>query len=453
MNSGEDRTPERTLIIGCTAFSGLDSVAWADQVLPNIPDYDLVLVSVPHMSEDFLTTMDEEFLGGMRKKLVRFLHSGGKVVALVSPRNYVKRSGKYPEYVSNGGWSPLTYETPLEDGRSIVWKSKKHVSYLEKMKTWTFYLRIPQTCLTRELTDYFGSPDTTKYRVPFDKYLENRYSRALAGECRVEITQARERSSEWNSWKEYPDSPDVTTGRIVLLPLIDGVSAEEALADILREEIAYSATSPEPDWTRDIDMPFVADLKDEVTKAEIAIADQKQKIDQINARISDICSFRRLLYATGTELESIVKTSLERLGAKVSPAKYSNEEFILEVHGKEFLLEVKGVAKSISLTHLRQLNDYLLKYHEDTGSESKGILIGNAWRNTPPEMRGTEETPEFPDNVVKRAEQWGISLVSSRSFFEAFVRTLKDPSLSGQVLNVLTAASGVAEFDSLDSQT
>ena len=164
----------------------------------------------------------------------------------------------------------------------------------------------------------------------------------------------------------------------------------------------------------------------------------------LNAQIAAIHSFRRLLYGTGPELEAIVKRTLERLGATVSPSKYAQEEYILEYDGEEFLMEVKGVAKSISLTHLRQLNDYLLKYQEDTGKECKGILFGNAWRNIPPEMRGTEDTPEFPDNVVRRAEQWGVSLVSARAFFEEFMKALEAPELSNDLLAVLTRSSGVA---------
>jgi hypothetical protein len=61
-------------------------------------------------------------------------------------------------------------------------------------------------------------------------------------------------------------------------------------------------------------------------------------------------------------------------------------------------------------------------------------------------MRGTEATPEFPDNVVKRATEWNISLVSSKLFFSAFLRTLNDPSLSSQVLTDVTTGNGVVEF-------
>jgi len=169
-------------------------------------------------------------------------------------------------------------------------------------------------------------------------------------------------------------------------------------------------------------------------------------VDKFEAQIGEICSYRQLLYSTGPELEEVVRRSFQYLGGTVTPAKYSQEEYILEFDGQEFLVEVKGVSKSVSLSHLRQLNDYLLKYQEDTGKEIKGILFANTWRNLPPEQRTSEDTPEFPDNVVKRAKQWDISLVSSRAFFEVFLQVLKDKSLSKQILRTATSSNGIAQF-------
>ena len=241
MSSGSDTPPKRALMVGCTAFAGLDSVAWAQQVVPNLPDYDLIFVSVPHINEDFLNIAEGVYLREMRVALVRFLHSGGKLVVLVPDHIEVKRSEKYPEHVSNSDWCPISYATPHEVGESIVRKSKMYESYLQKMTTWSFYMGIPSDCLTRELTDFYGSTGDTRYHVQLDSFLESRYGRVLAGKCYVEVRAARERSNDWNTWREYPKLPDVTTGQIVLLPLIDGISAEEALAQILREEIGYSA--------------------------------------------------------------------------------------------------------------------------------------------------------------------------------------------------------------------
>ena len=63
----DDRTPERLLLIGYIGFAGIDAVAWTDYVVPNMPDYDLVIVSVPHLTEDFLQNLDSDFFDSMRR--------------------------------------------------------------------------------------------------------------------------------------------------------------------------------------------------------------------------------------------------------------------------------------------------------------------------------------------------------------------------------------------------
>jgi len=442
-----DRTPERLLLIGCKSFVGVDAVAWHDRIVPNIPDYDLVVVSVPHITEEFLQSLDSDVFDKMKESLVRFLHSGGKLVVLLSPIQNVRREGQYPEWISNIDWCPVGFATPEEAGTSIVQKWDRYSTYLQKMRSWSFYVAVPKNCLSRELTNFYGSTHETAYRVPLEPYVENRYSRTLAGECVVEIRKQRKSGDGWgNVVKEYPNEPDVATGTIVVLPLIDGITPEEALLDILKQEVGYSLRSPAPDWAQAIPMPCLPELREEIRVAEDKIEVQRGNIAALQDKINGITGFLRLLYGTGTELEDVTQSSFELLGAKVMPAKYSQEEYILVVEGKEYLMEVKGVSKSISLTHLRQLNDYLLKYQEDTGKDCKGILLGNAWRNMPPDMRNGDETPEFPDNVVKRAEQWGIALVSSRVLFDAVLHALTTSTKPTEFIEAVTTTNGVVNI-------
>jgi hypothetical protein len=442
-----DRTPERLLLIGCKSFAGIDAIAWTDGVVPNIPDYDIVIVSVPHVTQSFLQELDAKFFTGMKKALVQFLHSGGKLIVLLSPIAWVQRKGKYPERISSLSWCPLFFHTPEEVGESIVRRSNPYEAYLQKMRQWSFYITIPSDCLSEELTNFYGSTLNTSYEVPVKRYIENRYSRVLAGECLIEVRKERSTSNNWGHTRaELPKLPDYVTGTIITLPLIDGVSPEEALLDILKAEVGYSLKSPAPDWARQIEIPFVAELQGQIAIARASIAKEEQSIATIDEKIDNLTAFRRLIYSSGTELEDVVRKSFELLGAIVKPAKYAQEEYILEIDNEEFLIEVKGVSKSISLTHLRQLNDYLLKHQEDTGKECKGILLGNAWRNTPPAMRDTEDTPVFPDNVVQRAEQWGISLVSSLTLLEAVVTVLREKVKAKDILASLTSAKGVAQI-------
>ena len=255
----DNRTPERLMLIGCKSFAGIDAVAWTDCVAPNIPDYDIVIVSVPHVTQSFLKELDNTFFINMRKAMIKFLHSGGKLVILLSPLMQVERKKKYPEIITNLDWCPLTFHTPAESGQSIICKCSKYKTYLQKMSKWSFYIVIPSGCLTDELTAFYGSTLGTKYDVPLISYVENRYSRVLAGECRIEVRKEKLKNVGYgDSRKIYDVIPDHVTGSIVVLPLIDGISPEEALLDILKEEIGYSLKSPSPDWAQEIELPFVS---------------------------------------------------------------------------------------------------------------------------------------------------------------------------------------------------
>lgn len=447
LKNNEERTPERLLLIGSSGFAGINSIPWESEAVPNISDYDIVIVSVPHLTADILNKAQSQYFDDMRKAFIKFLYSRGKLVVLASSYLRVHRPSSYPEHLSNYDWSPISFGILNESGSSIVKKQDMYLSYLRKMKNWSFYFTIPEKCLSTDIVNLYGYPHDTRYHIPLMPYLENRYGRVLAGQCQIEVKKGK-KSSNINgaSYSAYPDTPDFISGSIILLPLIEGVVTEEALADILKEEIGYSLASLEPDWAKEIKMPFVADLDKNISQASAVILEEQKKIKNFSEQINEINSYRRLLYGTGPELEEVVKKSFIALGAKIAPAKYGQEEYILEINNEEYLVEVKGVAKSITLGHLRQLNDYMLKYQEDTGKVCKGILFGNAWRNLPPSDRGLESTPEFPDNVIQRAQQWGISLVSSRTFFFAFVEALNDKKRSHQILSAVIVANGVADI-------
>ena len=103
------------------------------------------------MPPDFLERVDNEYIETMRKSILRFLHSQGKLIALVSDNIVVERPKKYPEHVRSNFWCPINYRTPVEAGKSIVWRQEVYKHYLERMTKWSFYLTIPNTSLTDEI--------------------------------------------------------------------------------------------------------------------------------------------------------------------------------------------------------------------------------------------------------------------------------------------------------------
>lgn len=432
------RTPERLLLIGYDNFAGIDTVKWGAKNLPNIPDYDTVIISMPHLSKDLLNEINYDYFKNIKNLLIELLASKGKLIILVSPIITIKNPSDDGENISNIEWCPIIFNTPCEKGKSIIPQWFKYKNYLEKLNKWSFYITIPNKCLTTDLTRFFGSTYNTKYNVKLASYLESRHGRQLAGESVVEITNKRQGS--------YHKDPDFISGDIIFLPLIDGVTSEEALLDILSEEIGYSQKSPIPEWALSINIPAENDLKEKIKSSRKIVTDEEKVIEALQKEVDSLADYRKLFYSSGSELEGVVKKSFELFNTIVTPAKYSEEEYIVNIEDDEILMEVKGVAKSITLGHLRQLNDYLLKYEEDTGKECKGILVGNGWRNLIIDKRDKKDTPIFPDNVINRAKKLGISLLSSISLFDAVLIVLKDKNQIDNVIKSIAETDGVVKI-------
>ena len=193
-------------------------------------------------------------------------------------------------------------------------------------------------------------------------------------------------------------------------------------------------------------MPLVKDIDNAISDNQRQIQALEATIGELQRQRSDLEAFKKLLYASGQELEAIFAQCLEMLGGKVTSARYSQEEFVLEIDGNTCLVECKGITKSVSLTHVRQLTDYMLKYEEDEGRSGKGILLGNAWRELAPGDRGLSGTPIFPENVVKRATALEMALVSSIAFFDAFCRFLNGQVQGDSILRKLLMGVGIVEF-------
>jgi hypothetical protein len=316
------------------------------------------------------------------------------------------------------------------------------------MQGWDYYLFIPSDCLRSELTNFYGSTYDTKYNTPCTPIVVNRYEKVLAGRYYIEIRHQRNKSSGYSSYKEYPEEPDTVTGELVLLPRISGIDNREAVSIVLQYITGKPQRRIAPEWCDTLVVPGVPELVKQVQDRRYRIDTMRKEIGELENETSRLNDYKRLLFGSGAELETIVASSFAELGGSVTPAKYSQEEFILTFRGSEYLVEVKGVSKSIALTHLRQLNDYLLKYQENTGRICKGILFGNAWRALPPGDRDTNDKPNFPANLVTRAEQWNIALVSSTAFYSAFMEFLKSGN-GDALLMAMVDQQGIVQFPQL----
>jgi hypothetical protein len=428
------------LVIGSSGHQYVDCIEWGDD-LPNIVDYHVVIVNVRSLDSETLKIIPNEIFEKIRKLLTRFLHSNGSLVIMTDFHRIDKRPKQYPDSASNYSWSPIDIGIKSESGDTINIIEDRFPKYFSLFKKWSYYLYIPQNALSRELTAYVGDTFSHRYRLPINNFIENRYSRTLSGEIHFEVT--RQLKTEYRQ-SYYPENPDNVFGQIVLLPLLEDIEYKQAVNALLEDLIGKPQITLPPDWTETIKIPLVEDidiqLNDEVKK----MGDIQDKIGLLETKKNEINSFKKLIYSDGADLENIFKTCLQKLGGKVIPAKYSQEEYILIYKNIEYPVEAKGISKSASISHLRQLIDYMLQHEDKSGEKSKGILLVNPWKNIPIDQRNINKS--IPDNVLKRSKEMNISIVYSVDFFHAFCRFLECKKIGEDILNTITSASGLAEL-------
>jgi len=437
---------EKCLVLGSTGYTGIDAVEWNAKEFPNIVDYDVVIVDVRALNETMLATVTNKSLETLRNQLTRLLHSEGRIIVVSDYQKTHERPKQYPESINNYEWCPVSIGISNESGESLELINQRFPRYIKHLNNWPYFFFIPQGSLSRELTNFFGSTHDTKYSIPLSSFVENRYKKTIAGSLHIEVTNKEIKSDGYSSYDHYSGTPSMITGEIVLLPLIEKLDHKEAVRLVLEDLIGVNLGYDPPSWVESIEVPHISEIETEINEKEKEIDLIASDIGKLELKLEELNNYKKLLYSSGFDLEEIVKVCFEELGGKITPAKYGQEEYILEYGGIEYLIEVKGVSKSISLGHLRQLNDYILKFEEDTGSACKGILFGTSWRTTPPEDRNSTDKPEFPNNVVARAEQWNIALVSSTSFFEMFSQFMNDRSKGAKILQDIIDNAGVVDF-------
>jgi hypothetical protein len=424
------KQPPKTLVVGSSGHAHVRCVAWTELKSINLKDFDAVVFNVASLDDKTIIRLPRHgFFDEVRKQLSLLMGSGGRVIALTPERRVIKQ--KDHDWRNNWEWCPFEIGTQPETGDTVEIKRAVFGRYLAKLKRWTFYFFIPEAALTQELMDVFGPAYHTKYKLPADAFVINRYGKMLAGEMSLLVTTC--------------DGHNCKFGSITVLPLISELEQKEAMNLILEDLIGKPQQSLRPDWVDQIPMPFVDAINAEIAQRNESIESLQQEIAARAQKLAEIEKWKKLVYTTGRELEQIFEEAVIKLGAKTKPAA-AEEEFIFEYNGNAGVVECKGVGKSISLEHVRQTDSHVLKFLTAESRNGKGTLFGNGWRNLPLNERGETDTPIFPDNVVKHAAQREIALVGADDFLQVFCRFLKGEVSGEAILDAMNTQSGIVDF-------
>ncbi len=415
------RLKSKTLVIGSTQHNHVQCVTWEDALNLNLVDFDTIVVNVTSLNTATIEKLSTNYFRSIRKAFVRHLISGGKTIVLGCKT--IRVNTNY-ETLTNYSWCPISIDLEIESGDTINFSHKRFPKFLSHFGRWTYWYSVLDQPAAIEFFDIYSL--NARISIQQSPFARNRYGSFLTGEI-IPHYVSKEISKQ--------------LGPIVLLPHIESLEQSKAVSLALEDLLGVPQTTLPPNWIKNVSIPLVPSLQEKIVEEEKIISSVTNRIAAYQSEIAKIEEYKKLLYASGKEFENIVAQCLTELDGSIKPARYSEEEFVLEYEGKTYLVECKGVSKSAALTHLRQIMGYMLKYEEDEGKKAAGILFVNAWKDVDPSHRDKKGNV-FPDNVIERAKSLDIILVSSTSFYVLFCAFLEKRKTAHEVMGELISGGG-----------
>jgi hypothetical protein len=393
-------TTKRVLVVGLEKFRHCESVPWTRVQRGLLPDYDVVILHFPSLYDVAGSISYKEHLAHMNNELLRLLQSKGGVLILAGAPTPLQLPG-----VLMNSWADvfpnLGIVAVAESGSSIQ-KSGDGGGpifnrYLARLRQWSFH---------------FGR-NTNIGVVPF---LTNREGKLLAARFADGLSV-------------LPVLPDLTHEQ----------QATAVISGMIDQDLSDKAEAPE--WAAQLHVPGVAEIDERLVLLRGQIAAAQSSIAELTATRSKLTEYRALAYATGDELEEIVRRVARHLGADVTGAVYTDEDAVMKWRDAECIVEVKGLTGDLGLDPVRQLMDWNLRAETIAGRRFKSVLFVNTHR-----LKGPADRPpvKYPANVAQRAAELGISVVNTAELFQVLAKVLAREVTGADVLDRIVSANGHA---------
>jgi hypothetical protein len=230
------------------------------------------------------------------------------------------------------------------------------------------------------------------------------------------------------------------------LPEPTTVSPAEAMATLLEGLCGIELRTTAPPWARlvrvEAEIPVRSELSHLASERE-ALA---ERTAQLEAELDEVRRFLPLLWATGHELEVLVRDAFRFLGAEVRDPESRSEEdgIIIDYDGRAWVLEVKGNEGSLKQKDVTDAH----KHESEVLDRTEGKLVGrallviNAERLTEPSLRQRS----MPSNAERVAARWSVSVVFAEMLLAAVAQKQVDAFDEVSFWGAIAAASVIADL-------
>lgn len=423
---------DRLLFIGFNNSYGFSSFQWTDSKWQNAADFEVIFINVGSLfnliitwSEQHRSNNDqfswERFealygnLIGLRQQLLHVIDSNRQIFVLATPESnlHVRKSGwSYGKSVSAYDWCPLPVHVYNEEGEISKDVDRRFSEYRRQLKNWIFYFGNKPEVL--EHFDRSELPNSHSFVTVIEDVFVNLSQHPLGIELRYGII---------NRATGGQPQLETTSGPIYLLHYPIGGNPDEAVRSLVRQFCnTDTRISEAPEWLDSIVPPKGAEIDPQVESLS-------QQIDELSKRRSELLTqrqqyevWRKLLYESGNDLESIVLEALKLLGLEdVQPGPKGDQDITGEFLGDTFLFEVKGLSGSAGRKEVFSLDRHIDEFEAKNSDRkvSKGVLVVNAYRKLAPALRDAEGRQVFAGDAVKHAKLLEFALLDTKDLYRA----------------------------------
>ena len=239
----------------------------------------------------------------------------------------------------------------------------------------------------------------------------------------------------------------VGPGRIIFLPPptrdLRGVQ-RRPLTEVLVDGIGRCFETPRaqlaPRWTRNFDLPGVAQADTRLQEAEQAFAEAESRLLEARAFHGEAEKFRGLLWQTGPYgFAPLVDAAMRTLGFEVEDKASRGRTLRHKPEGDDSaqtaLLEVDAADGTVNEGSYLRLQRRIEEEFLRKGERRKGVIVVNGERLTAPQAR---EKP-YSDLLVNACTNFGYALLSGETLFTLVTYALEESALDDPDAGILAA--------------
>ncbi|MGX8262368.1 hypothetical protein ACWTHC_20100 [Streptomyces thermocarboxydus] len=206
------------------------------------------------------------------------------------------------------------------------------------------------------------------------------------------------------------------------------------------ESLRSSNGEPPPAWLQRYRFSEDRKTAEKIAELETRKAGIVAEIESLqeHREISD--AWKKLIHATGDELESQTLEAFRRLGFQAERGPEGRADIVLSLGTRRAVVEVKGLNGSAAEKNAAQLEKWISEEMLSGTGKVKGILVVNSYRHIPPEERNN---PAFPHQMVTFSTPREHCLVTSVQLLAMVRAAMKDPSVAPAIAEELMNTTGI----------